>query len=208
MNTRHLCLENVQLREAVAIHDLSETIAFTLDPQTVLSKLADGALSQSEADEVSILLPTSDGAELYVAAVRGEKRERLLGERVPLQESISSWVARERTPLILNGEVSDERFVALWPRPDIRSAVSIPMQVANKLVGIINLNLTGRARPFTLGQMKALTILAGTAAAPLESSSLYHQVQQAEENYRSIFDNAIEGICQCTHEGRFLTVNS
>src|SRR6266566_447624 len=41
MNTRHLRLENVQLREAVAIHELSETIAFTLDPQTVLSKLAD-----------------------------------------------------------------------------------------------------------------------------------------------------------------------
>ena len=207
MNTRHLRLENVQLREAVAIHELSETIAFTLDPQTVLSKLADAALAQSEADEVSILLPTSDGKELYVAAVRGEKRERLLGERIPLDESISSWVARERTPLILNGKVSDERFVALRPRPEIRSAVSVPMQVANKLVGIINLNLTGRSRPFTLGQMKALTILAGTAAAALESASLHLQVQQAEEKYRSIFENAIEGIFQSTPEGRFITVN-
>lgn len=207
MNTRHLRLENVQLREAVAIHELSETIAFTLDPQTVLSKLADGALTQSQADEVSILLPTSDGKELYVAAVRGTKRERLLGERVPLQESISSWVARERMPLILNGEVSDDRFVALWPRPDIRSAVSVPMQVANKLVGIINLNMTNRLRPFTLGQMKALTILAGTAAAALESASLYAQVQKAEENYRSIFENAVEGIFQSNSDRGFLTVN-
>jgi len=207
MNTRHLRLENVQLREAVAIHELSETIAFTLDPQTVLSKLADGALAQSEADEVSILLPTSDGTELYVAAVRGEKRERLLGERIPLQEGISSWVARERTPLILNGEVHDERFVALWPRPDIRSAVSVPMQVASKLVGVINLNMTNRLRPFTLGQMKALTILAGTAAAALESASLYTQVQEAEKNYRSIFENAVEGMFQSTAGRRFLTVN-
>ena len=207
MNTRHLRLENVQLREAVAIHELSETIAFTLDPQTVLSKLADGALTQSDADEVSILLPTADGKELYVAAVRGEKRGRLLGERIPLQESISSWVARERVPLILNGEVSDERFVALWPRPEIRSAVSVPMQVANKLVGIINLNMTNRLRPFTLGQMKALSILAGTAAAALESAALYTEVQKAEEKYRSIFENAVEGIFQSTPEGRFLTVN-
>jgi two-component system, cell cycle sensor histidine kinase and response regulator CckA len=207
MNTRHLRLENVQLREAVAIHELSETIAFTLDPQTVLSKLADGALAQSAADEVSILLPSGDGTELYVAAVRGEKRERLLGERIPFQESISSWVARERTPVILNGEVEDERFVALWPRSDIRSAVSVPMQVANKLVGVINLNMTNRMRPFTLGQMKALTILAGTAAAALESASLYAQVREAEKNYRSIFENAVEGMFQSTAEGRFLTVN-
>jgi PAS domain S-box-containing protein len=207
MNFRHLKLENVQLRETVAIHSLCQTIAFTLDPQTVLSKLADAALQQSDADEVSILLPTSDGAELYVAAVRGEKRERLLGERVPLQESISSWVARERTPVILNGEVRDERFVALWPRPDIRSAVSVPMQVANQLVGIINLNMTNRLRPFTLGQMKALSILASTAAAALQSASLHDRVRAAEENYRSIFENAVEGIFQSTPEGRFKRVN-
>jgi PAS domain S-box-containing protein len=207
MNTRHLRLENVQLREAVAIHELSETIAFTLDLQTVLSKLADGALQQSGADEVSILLPTTAGKELYVAAVRGEKRERLLGERVPLEESISSWVARERQPLILNGKIEDQRFIAHWPRADIRSAVSIPMQVANKLVGIINLNVTNARRPFTLGQMKALTILAGTAAAALESASLHALVKEAERDFRSIFENAVEGIFRSTTDRRFLAVN-
>src|SRR3984893_15881702 len=55
--------------------------------------------------------------------------------------------------------------------------------------------------------MKALTFLAGTAAAALESASLYTQVQEAEKNYRSIFENAVEGIFQSTPEGRFLTVN-
>jgi PAS domain S-box-containing protein len=207
MNTRHLRLENVQLREAIAIHELSETIAFTLDTQTVLSKLADAVVQQTEADEVSVLLPTAEEDQFYVAAVRGEKREHLLGERVPSGESISSWVAREREPVILNGEVDDDRFRALWPRPDIRSSVSIPMLVAQKLVGVLNLNVVNRPRPFTLGQMKALTILAGTAAAALESASLYMQVQKAEENYRSIFEHAIEGIFQSTPEGRFLTVN-
>jgi two-component system cell cycle sensor histidine kinase/response regulator CckA len=207
INTRRLRMENLQLRETVAIYGLCQTISFTLDPQTVLSRLADAALQQSDADEVSILLPTNDGKELYVAAVRGEKRERLLGERIPLQQSISSWVARERLPLILNGKVQDERFVALWPRADIRSAVSVPMQVANKLVGIINLNVINRLRPFTLGQMKALTILSSTAAAALESASLYAQLQTTEEKYRSIFENATEGLFQSTSDGRLLTAN-
>jgi two-component system cell cycle sensor histidine kinase/response regulator CckA len=207
MTTRHLRLENVQLREAVAIHELSETIAFTLDPKTVLSKLADGALQQSEADEVSVLLPTADGKEFYVAAVRGEGRQRLLGERVPFGESISSWVARQHEPLILNGEVDDERFVAEWPRPEIRSAISIPMLVAKRLIGVLNLNAVGRPRPFTLGQMKALTILAGTAAAALENASLYTQVRQAEADYRSIFENAGEGIFRRTTDGKFITAN-
>ncbi|HKP46014.1 MAG TPA: response regulator, partial [Pyrinomonadaceae bacterium] len=207
INTRHLLLENVQLREAVAIHELSETIAFTLDQQTILSKLADSALLQSMADEVSILMPLENRDEFYVAAVRGAKRERLLGERVPFGNTISAWVAHQHQPLILNGEVNDERFVALWPRPDIQSSVSIPMLVAQKLVGVLNLNVVDRPRRFTLGQMKALTILASTAAAALESASLYARVQKAEKNYRSIFENAVEGIFQSTPGGQFITVN-
>lgn len=208
MNARHLRLENLQLRETVAIYELGQTIAFTLDPQTVISKLADAALQQTDADEVSILLPTTEGSdELYVASVRGQNRERLLGERVPLGEGIAGWVAREREPLILDGEVNDRRFRSLWPHPEIRSALSIPMQVAGKLVGVININALSRPRPFTLGQMKALTILASTAAAALESASLFGQVQRAEQNYRSIFENAVEGIFQCTADGRFLEVN-
>jgi PAS domain S-box-containing protein len=207
MNTRHLRLENVQLREAVAIHELSQTIAFTLDPQVVLSKLADGALQQSGADEVSVLLPTADGQQLYVAAVRGAKRERLLGERIPFDRSIASWVGHQLLPLILNGTVEDDRFEALWPRPEIRSSVSVPMQVANRLVGVLNLNVVDRPRRFTLGQMKALSILAGTAAAALESASLYSQLQQAEANYRAIFENSIAGIFQATHDGRYVNAN-
>ena len=207
INNRRLRKENLQLRETVAIYELAQTIAFTLDPQTLISKLADAALQQSGADEVSILLPVNGGADLYVAAVRGENRQRLLGERVSLEDSISGWVARSREPLLLHGEVNDERFRSLWPRPGVRSAISVPMQVANKLVGIINLNLLDQPRSFNLGQMKALTILANTAAAALESASLYTQVRQAEEKYRSIFENAIEGLFQSTPDGVFLTVN-
>lgn len=207
INSRRLHQENLQLRETVAIYELSRTIAFTLDQRTVLSKLADAASRQINGDAISILLPTEDGSELYVAAVRGANRERLLGERVPLEKSISGWVARERQPILLDGQIDDARFTTLFPRPDIRSAISVPMQIAGKLVGVINIDSESSPRPFTLGQMKSLTILASTAAAALESASLYEQVRRAEKNYRSIFENAIEGIFQSTTDGRFITVN-
>ena len=45
----------MQLRETVAIYELCQTIAFTLDRQTLISKLADAALQQTDADEVSVL---------------------------------------------------------------------------------------------------------------------------------------------------------
>ena len=208
LNLRQVQLENLRLRETVAIYELAQTITHTLDPQTVINKLADAVLSQTDADQVSVLLPVNDSTDdLYVAAVRGASRERLLGQRVPLDHTISGWVAREGEPLMLAGAVNDERFRPVWPHPEIASAISIPLLVGNKVVGTVNINALNRLRPFTIPQMKVLTILAATAAAALESASLYTQVRQAEEKYRLIFQNAVEGIFQATPDQRLLTVN-
>ena len=182
INFRRLRMENLQLRETVAIYELAQTIALTLDPQTIVNKLADSVLKQTDADEVSVLLPVNDGTgDLYVAAVRGENRERLLGERVPVEQTVSGWVARQREPLVLEGEINDQRFRALWPHPEIRSSVSIPLLVANKVVGTLNVNALSRPRPFTPAQVKVLTIVASTAAAALESASLYAQMRQSQK---------------------------
>src|ERR1041385_2273331 len=113
ISARRLRLENMQLRETVAIYELCQTIAFTLDQQTLISKLADAALQQTDADEVSVLLPAKESNDMYVAAVRGAGRQRLLGERVPVEDSISGWVLRAREPLLLEGEVNDPRFRTL-----------------------------------------------------------------------------------------------
>jgi PAS domain S-box-containing protein len=208
LNVRHMHLENLQLRETVAIYELAQMITQTLDPEAVVNKLADAVLKQTDADQVSVLLPVNDGSgELYVAAVRGHDREHLLGQRVPLDHTISGWVARERKPLILAGEIKDERFRPLWPRPEITSSISIPLLVAHKVIGTLNINALERPRPFTVAQMKVLMILAATAAAGIESASLYMQVRQAEEKYRSIFENAVEGIFQASPEQHLLTVN-
>ncbi|MBI3921259.1 MAG: PAS domain S-box protein [Armatimonadetes bacterium] len=208
MEMRHLRLENLQLRESVSIYELSQAVAHTLDLNIILNKVADAALQQCEADEVSIMLPTRDGRELYVATVRnGEERSSIVGTRVPIEQGIAGWVARQHEPVTLHGVVNDSRFAPIKPRPEIHSSMCLPMQVGGKCVGILNINAIHRRRPFSLGQVKAVSILAGTAAAALEGAWLYEQVREAEEKYRSIFENAAEGIFQTTPDGGFLTAN-
>ena len=207
MEVRRLRMENVQLKEAVTIYELSKTISLTLDRDMVLNKVADGALEQCEADEVSIMLPTQEGDELYVAIVRGDNKDQILGQRVSIQEGITGWAARHRETLTLQGEVNDPRFAPVKPRPEIHSAIVVPMLVGGKLIGVLNVNATLRRRAFTSGQAKSLNILAATAASALENTSSYTQVREAEEKHRSIFENATEGIFQTTPEGKFITAN-
>jgi diguanylate cyclase (GGDEF)-like protein/PAS domain S-box-containing protein len=192
MNVRRLRQENVQLRESVAIYELSQTIAFTLDLNTILNKVADAVLQQCHADELSILLPTPGREELVVAVVRGEGREPLLGRRMAYDSGIAGWVARHRETLTLHGAVADPRFAPVKPRADIHAAVSMPMLVGNKLIGVLNVNSTQQRRPFTLGQVKTLAILANTASAALEAAWLHEQVRQSEERYRQVLENVDE----------------
>jgi PAS domain S-box-containing protein len=209
MDVRRLRLENMELHQTLGIYELGQTISYTLDLNAILGKVTDGALQQCDADEASILLPTREGNELYVAAVRGEDREQLLGQRVAADKHIAGWVALHREPLVLRGRVDDPRFTPLSPRGDIQLAISMPLMVGGKLAGILNLSFTKPRRSIALGELKALSILTAIAGSALESARLHTEVRIAEEKYRSIFENAIEGIFQTGPDGeRFTTVNA
>jgi PAS domain S-box-containing protein len=86
------------------------------------------------------------------------------------------------------------------------ASVSMPLLAGGKAVGVLNVH-SKQSRPFTLGQLKGLGILAGTAAAAIANVSLYKQVRQAERKYRSIVENAVEGIFQSSPNGRFIMAN-
>ena len=193
MEVHSMRMENIQLRETVAIHELGKVIAFSSDLNAILNKVADATLQQSNADEVSIMLPTHDGKELYVAVSRGGHKE-YIGERVPMERGIAGWVARNRETVIINGKVDDPRFSPVNPRNDIRAAVSMPMMAGGNLVGVLNVNVTRSHRHMTLGQVKALSILVSIISPILENTWLNIRIRDAEERYRSIFDNAQDGI--------------
>jgi diguanylate cyclase (GGDEF)-like protein/PAS domain S-box-containing protein len=206
-SVRRLRLENLELRNTVAFHELNQAIAHTLDPNVLLDKIADAALAQFEADEASIMLLTDDGRSLYVAAVRGEGREALLGTRLPIGEGIAGWVAARREPMVLEGEVKDTRLVPLHPRAEIQSALCMPLITRNKLIGVINVNCTRRRRAFPAGQIKVLSIFTNAAAAGIEAARLHQNERKADARYREVLHMAADGIISIDEEQRIVVFN-
>ncbi|MBI5910279.1 MAG: EAL domain-containing protein [Betaproteobacteria bacterium] len=207
VSVRRLRLENLELRNTVAIHELNQAIAHTLDPNILLDKIADAALAQFDADEASIMLLADDGGSLYIAAVRGERRDTLLGTRLPLGEGIAGWVAARREPLVLEGEVKDPRLASLRPRADIQSALSMPMITRNQLIGVLNVNCIKKRHAFTLGQIKVLSIFVNAAAAGIEAARLYEAERKADARYREVLHMAADGIISIDAEQRILVFN-
>lgn len=207
VSVRRLRLENLELRNTVAIHELNQAIAHTLDPNVLLDKIADAALAQFEADEASIMLPTDDGEFLYVAAVRGERREALLGNRVPIGKGIAGQVATLREPLVLQGEVTDARLAPLHPRAEIQSALSMPMITRNRLIGVLNINYTRQPRAIPLGQIKVLSIFVNAAAAGIEAARLHEDQRKSEARYRNVLNMAADAIVSLDNEYRITIFN-
>ena len=187
---KRLRMENIQLREAVGIYELSMAVAFAQDFGTVLNKVADAAFQQSAGSEISILLPTQDGKELRVAAARGPNAEAIHGKRVRISHALSGWVSHSHEFLSKLDELADVQPVFTPPLREISGAVSVPMLFGGKLVGILSFTPARPHHSVRLGQIKALNILASAAASALEAASLLEQLRDAEQRYRRLTENA------------------
>jgi two-component system, cell cycle sensor histidine kinase and response regulator CckA len=207
LEVRRLRRENIDLRETVAIHDLSQTIAFTLDTKIIVDKLAEIVEKLCQADGVSVMLATNKDGELYIAAVRGDGRESRLGERFSLETELVVWFTHNREPVILDGETDDPRFALLKQEAGGDTAVSVPMLAASDLMGILNVYIDPARRPFTPGQVKALSILTGAAAAAIRSASLYEQSERLRERNTGIVNTMSEGLVLLDKNLRVLLVN-
>jgi PAS domain S-box-containing protein len=204
LTVRRLRLDNLELRNTVAMHELNQALAHTLNPNDLLDKIADAALEQCEADEVSIMLPTDEGRAFYVAAARGEHSETLLGTRVASSAGITGWVASRREPLVLQGEVTDPLLASLRPRAEVQSTLSMPLVSRDRLVGVININCIRKRRAFTLGQIKVLSIFTNAAAAGIEAARLYEAQRRTDARYQEVLQMAADGIISTDHEQRIV----
>lgn len=206
---RRLRLENLQLRDTVAIHELSQAIAYTLDQGELLDKIVDAALAQFEGDEASIMLLTGDGAHLQVASVRGgDRRDALLGRRIPLGSGIAGWVALHGEPLQLQGTEPDPRAAPLHPRQDIKSALCLPMVTRGKLIGVLNVNCIRQRRVFPVGQINVVSIFTNAAAASIRTAALLEQERKADARYREVLTMVHEGVVTIDEDLRIVVFNA
>ena len=82
------------------------------------------------------------------------------------------------------------------------------MLAAGKLVGVLNVNSLKPRRPFTPGQVKALSILTSTAAAALENEALYSSLEAREKRFRALIENSSDAVTLLNSEGRFLYISA
>jgi signal transduction histidine kinase len=174
---RRLRAENIQLKEIVAIHDLSRSIAGTLAAQPIMEKIIDAVFNLRDAEAVCVLRFDERQQLLRVAACRGREDLQRLERTIPLNTQVNQWLARTREEL---GASSGEELHSAIEHPlhAITSGAAVPMFAGGRLIGVLCFETRHSDRAVAAGELKALTILASTAAVALESAELVEEMEQ------------------------------
>ncbi|XOF33061.1 MAG: GAF domain-containing protein [Candidatus Electrothrix sp. YB6] len=171
--------ENARLRTLLPLYGLGEHFMSSTSEHDVLESLLNVISDQTAADSLSVMLYDEGEGVLRIAASRGIPEEMIDAIRIKPGDKIAGRVFQERTPVILNQETQgDSRFADLLKRPEIVSAVSFPMIVRDKILGVLNVSYTDGDIRFADSDIEILGIFSTQAALAVENVHAFESIAQ------------------------------
>jgi two-component sensor histidine kinase/putative methionine-R-sulfoxide reductase with GAF domain len=131
----------------------------------------------------SIWLVDSETSELVCQQATGSQGEVMRGQRLALGEGLAGWVVQHGESLLVPDAHTDERHfggTAQQAGLDVRSILSVPLQAAQKVIGVLQAVDT-KADSFGLVDLELLKPLAAAAAMAIENAQLYEQARRDAE---------------------------
>ncbi len=180
LQMRSLRLENIQLRESVSIYELARAISQGLEHDEIIERTVAAAHRQSDAGAVYLLVPAAAGGTLRVARAAGPGAEPPDPEALSGGEPLERWLAAAQAELAAPTPQSEPR--ALHSHPfGARIAIALPIVAGGQFFGVLGFSSARPQRRISAGQVKALDVLARTAASALATARLFAELRQMNE---------------------------
>ncbi len=205
--------------EARVIAEIGRIISSSLDIEEVYERFAEEVRKLIPSDRILVNLINQQEGTLTTAYMAGMKvAGRDKGIVFPIAGTITEEMMRLAAPMLFQSSSVEEvrhRYPSILPafQAGLRSRLSVLLIARGVVIGSLTLwskkiNIYGES-DIRLAQSVASQIAGAIANARLfqELNRAAEALKESEERYRSIFDNATEGIFQSTPEGRFVAVN-
>jgi signal transduction histidine kinase/CheY-like chemotaxis protein len=177
---RGLQLENIQLRESVSIYELARAITHGLEHDEVVERTLAAASRQDDADAIYLLEPGPDGGALRLAGVSGPGAHSLECPAPISAAALEQWLARAQEQLEDPGRHGEAG--ALFAHPfDARIGVAIPIISGGRFFGVLGFSSARQLRGVRPGHVKALDVLARTAATAFATAALVAELRRMNE---------------------------
>jgi putative nucleotidyltransferase with HDIG domain len=180
--------ENVQLKEAQRLFEISEAMSSTLSLDKLLGIIIQTAKTESEADVVSLVLRGQEDDHWYTKMCDTDIPDLRSQEIDEFLDLDAVGEAHESGTSILFPPAAPEQYVrgSLNAGRKLQSLVSVPLAIRGQVSGMLNVLSFNPRRTFLEGDRRTLYILASRAANAVENARLH-------EELKAVFLQTIEG---------------
>ena len=197
----------------------AQTISGEIVLDQVLTKLLRLALEHAGGQKACMLLQAegaSDGQLQLeaIASVDGGPTRRVtpatpLEHTEELPISVVAFVARTKEPLVLADATNEDVFTQdpYVQRLQPLSIMCLPILHRGNVTGVVYVEHRWLTGVFTSQRVEVLSLLASQAAISIENARLYADLQGARDEYRALYDNAIEGLFRVSGDGQLIRAN-
>ncbi len=198
--------------EAQTLFELTRDLGNSLSLDETLSLVSLRLRRLVAYDSIVVFLRT--GNLLLPEFVNGENFRLLSSLEIPVGEGLSGWVAENCKPII-NGNPAVEPGYSrdVKKAAELRSALAVPLEGVNGLVGVMTLYKAERDA-FTGDHLRILQVITSKVALSIENVLKYRQAEDSATNdyltglpnARALFMQLDREIRRCEREGSTLAV--
>jgi diguanylate cyclase (GGDEF)-like protein/putative nucleotidyltransferase with HDIG domain len=199
-------------QEAQMLYEISHDLGNSLSLDETLSLLSVRLRRLVPYDSIVVYVKSEN--QLLPQHIAGDHFRVLSSLTLQLGQGLSGWVAEKGTP-ILNGNPALE-FGSIADRsrvPELKSAVSIPLNSPSATIGVLTLYRAG-AEAFNRDNLRILLAISSKVALSVENALRFQQAESSATtdyltglpNARSLFMHLDEEISRCKREGNSLAI--
>jgi putative nucleotidyltransferase with HDIG domain len=114
--------------DLTAMYTASARLDLTREEKELHREILSTALHLTRAHSGSLMLLDEQAGDLFIAAAHNLAEAVVTATRVKFGEGVTGWVAAQRQPLLLVGDIDPARFPNTFPKPDqIGSSLCVPL---------------------------------------------------------------------------------
>jgi signal transduction histidine kinase len=180
---RELADVRTRLSELTALFHVSATINLQLNLGGILEIIVRRVVSALKAQQASIMLHDQQSGVLETRASYGLESELARNARKRVGEGIAGWVAEHQQALLLGTQPPYAELSCHYKAErNITSALSLPLRVGDRCVGVLNVNRINHPEPFREHHREILRLFAEHVGAVIDRAMVMDRLgAQASE---------------------------
>jgi signal transduction histidine kinase len=184
---------STRLSEITALFQVSTTLQLQLRLDVILEIIVRRVVSTLRAQQASVMIFDPDTSELVTRASYGLESEFSRGARAQLGEGIAGWVASHREGVLLGEKPPTDEFGRHYKENRaITSALSLPLAIGDRVVGVLNVNRINHPDQFSDRHLEVLRVFGEHIAAVIDRAEVLERLgsraRQLEADNEKLLD--------------------